>query len=232
LKVLPLKTYDFKRKEGVGGTAAATPAPAEAAPAGGVSEGGVIPGGGGLPGSGGGNELKSPNQGISLNRYTEVTTQLRRIPVALVMTVDATAIDDIIGAMSNSRLRFQVTMAPWTRVPNLGRPGGSGGAVTAVAPGGGRPPAGGNVNPPGGNVPNDAVAAGGSGQNKGGAAAAPAQPPRPGAPAPSSGGQFGLEDDSSVVELQIFGIITIYESPDAHKKAGTMAAADSNPPKQ
>lgn len=230
LKVLPLKTYDFKRKEGAGGTAAATPAP-EAPPAGGVSEGGVIPGGGGLPGSGGGNELKSPNQGISLNRYTEVTTQLRRIPVALVMTVDATAIDDIIGAMSNSRLRFQVTMAPWTRVPNLGRPGGSGSAVAAAAPSG-RPPAGGNVNPPRGGVPDDAVAAGG-GQSKGGAAAAaPAQPPRPGAPAPSSGGQFGLEDDSSVVELQIFGIITIYESPDAQKKAATMAAAGSNPTKQ
>jgi hypothetical protein len=28
---------------------------------------------------------------------------------------------------------------------------------------------------------------------------------------------MGLEDDSSVVELQIYGLVTIYESPDAAK---------------
>jgi hypothetical protein len=234
LKVLPLKTYDFKKKEAVSSAVAGTPAPAEAAPANpqGGGEGAfqaVMPGtSSGGTGAGSSNELRSPNQGIRLDRYTEVTPQLRRIPVALVMTVDATAMDDVIGAMSNSRLRFQVTMAPWTRVQNLGRPGGGGGAAAAAAPAGGSKMGGGASGRSA--PPDDAVATGGAGQGRG---VSLSQPPKPGGPSsPASGtpSPFGLEDDSSVVELQIFGIITIYESPDAQKKAvGTVAAADTNP---
>jgi len=46
---------------------------------------------------------------------------------------------------------------------------------------------------------------------------------------------MGLEDDSSVVELQIYGIVTIYESPDHSKriqelKTNTPAGAEKKSP--
>jgi hypothetical protein len=245
LKVLPLSTYDFKKKDptvAAAGAAPAQPGAGDAAnqpPAAPVADPSnpFLPGSAGSAGSN--TEAATPNQGIRMDRYVQVTPQLRRIPVALVMTVDATAMADIIGAMSNSRLRFQVTMAPWTRVQNLGRPGGAGETTTAAAspaPGGGlgktqlappsAPPRMPPNTPPGINPnqgPDDAVAA------RGGSGKAPAAPQAPrmgtsGATPPAAAGQFGLEDDSSVVELQIFGIITIYESPDAQKKPGASGA--------
>lgn len=36
---------------------------------------------------------------------------------------------------------------------------------------------------------------------------------------------MGLEDDSSVVELQIYGLVTIYESPDNFKRLEQMKAS-------
>ncbi|HQR43514.1 MAG TPA: hypothetical protein PLX97_12535 [Gemmatales bacterium] len=38
---------------------------------------------------------------------------------------------------------------------------------------------------------------------------------------------MGFEDDSSVVELQIYGLITVYESPDEAKR---MEKIKANPP--
>lgn len=251
LKIMPLLPYNFKRKDPFNQNVTAVVPPAGGGGGGAADMGGGGAGAGtggallgGKPGGGGGGGGDaSPNQGIPLSRYVEVSDQLRRIPVALVMIVDATAITDIIGAMSNSRLRFQVTMAPWTKVPNLGRPGGN---VTAPSGGG----SGGGANPPPGGGGGAGLSggggagAGGGGKNSGGAGAGGAggsimgggggaNPPPPGggmgaggqggqggatggAPRPS--GSYGLEDDSSVVELQIYGIVTVYESPDNIKR--------------
>jgi hypothetical protein len=251
LKTVPLVAYDFKRKDpkgenpGSGGGGGTTSMPADGSAgtaADGVSTG--TTGGGGRPsgGFGGGGANTEPvtaNNFIPTNRYLQVTPQLRRIPVALVMTVDSTAIADIIAAMSNSRLRFQVTMAPWVKVPNLGRPGGAALASAAGGGGGGLQKGGGGVSTVGagggggggaGGMAVPPPPTGGSGRESADAPGAPGgrNPPRmgpsniPGGSQPGaardSGAAAGYEDDSSVVELQIYGIITIYESPDALKR--------------
>lgn len=239
LKTLPLKPYDFKRKDPLNQNTTTT-ALASAEGSGSNKEfstgGGSIMGGGIGGGGGGGADAAalSPNQGIPLNRYVEVSSQLRRMPVALVMVVDATAITDIIGAMSNSRLRFQVTLAPWTKVPNLGKPGGM--TVAEGPTGGGDASGTAGAGAGGGKFRSGGVTGGGSLMGGGsGTGAAPGQgstgtPPPPGGGAagtPRPSGTIGLEDDSSVVELQIYGIVTIYESPDHFKRIEALRA---NPP--
>lgn len=115
LKILKLIPYDFKRKDPLNQNTAAvvpvTPAEGDGSTGGGLegtgASGGPPTAGGfaGGKGFGAGGSATDPvslNQSIPLNRYVEVTNQLRRIPVALVMVVDATAITDIIAAMSNS----------------------------------------------------------------------------------------------------------------------------------
>lgn len=251
LKTLPLISYDFKVKDPLGlntQVQASAGAQSDAGGAGGMVSGlgGNVAGGGDGGGrggaAGGGGDKVSPNQDVPLERYIEVSPQLRRMPVALVMVVDATAITDIIAAMSNSKLRFQVAMAPWVKVPNLGRPGGSGvaagGAGTGAGPSSGATGSGasrGAGNPStgasggrGGLEGGAGVAGGpqGGGVRSGGVSGQGGEIPGPsgqpggtgqGASRPAAGG-MGLEDDSSVVELQIYGIVTIYESPDQNKR--------------
>ncbi len=246
LKTLPLFPYDFKLKDPLGLNAAAQAAPPAAADPNGAAPalGGLETGAGkGLGGGDQANSGVSPNQDIPLDRYVEVTSQLRRMPVALVMVVDATAITDIIAAMSNSKLRFQVTMAPWVKVPNMGRPGGSVPAPGNTGSGSSAPASGGNTS---GGLSLGGQGSGVSGSRPGGLPGKPGGPTgtgsdsgsgqvgNPGANRPAAGG-MGLEDDSSVVELQIYGIVTIYESPDHSKrilqlKATAPAEAGNKPP--
>lgn len=249
LKVLPLKRYDFKTKDVLNQNPSSA-TPTEAAPADGAAGYGNVNlgSGAGKAGFGGNTSADSemtPNQGVPLARYVEVTPQLRRMPVALVMVVDATAITDVIGAMSNSRLRFQVTMAPWTKVPNLGRPHGSGGTATTTgtpgtpgATGGKTGPASGSGGVSTGGIGGVGVPGGTAGNTAGDAPPPPSRGVPSGTssaptggqnrPAPTTGGAaMGLEDDSSVVELQIYGIVTIYESPD---NAERLAKLKANPP--
>ncbi|MFT3879527.1 MAG: hypothetical protein QM703_07700 [Gemmatales bacterium] len=249
LKTLPLLAYDFKLKDPLGQNAPPAPAAGTTTEGGsgvsaglgggsGRSIGGDMPGGGGGRAGGGAQAANlSPNQGVPLDRYIQVSSELRRMPVALVMIVDATAITDIIAAMSNSKLRFQVTMAPWVRVPNLGRPGGSGTATAAAAPPannpGGAGGTGGGISAgaAGGARPAGNTGGGGGGGGRmeglGGEGSTGGSPPGApagqGAPRPAAG-SLGLEDDSSVVELQIYGVVTIYESPDQFKRIQEMKA--------
>lgn len=227
LKTMPLMAYNFKLKDPLGQNN--TPQPSAAA--GGAGDGGSAGLGGtggpssagisGGPGQGSAAQSGNPvtaNQAIPINRYIQVSSELRRMPVALVMVVDATAITDIIAAMSNSKLRFQVTMAPWVRVPNLGRPGGPIIAGASMPSGNSGTPASGgavsgtNMSGAGGGRGTAGVA-GGGGSGAGGSTTVTGQAGTGNANRPSSG-NLGLEDDSSVVELQIYGIVTIYESPD------------------
>lgn len=255
LKTIPLKPYDFKRKDPQNlnpssATAAATPQSGEGfgnsgGPPGGMalgSAGGSRGGMGAGSGGGSGSGSVSANHQIPLNRYVQVDNELRRIPVALVMVVDATAITDIIGAMSNSRLRFQVTLAPWTKVPALGRPGASGSTTTAPS-GPPAPGSGGSSTPPnmgggpgkpgmalgstggGAAAPSGGRAGAGGSDFVGGGQGSGSTPPGTGAGANRPTQNLGLEDDSSVVELQIYGLITIYESPDLFKMLEKQAVA-------
>jgi len=237
LKTLPLIPYDFKLKDPLGQNTAPQATAAASGEGGSAGLGGGGPSSAGISGGPGqgsttqtGNAV-TPNQAVPLNRYIQVSSELRRMPVALVMVVDATAITDIIAAMSNSKLRFQVTMAPWVRVPNLGRPGGpivastggtQPGSSGAPASTGGGAVSGSNMSG-GAGVRGTAGATGGGASGTGGSTTAPGQGTAGNANRPTTV-NLGLEDDSSVVELQIYGIITIYESPDDFKRIQQLKA--------
>ena len=223
LRILPLNPYDFAKKDPRYQWGGETPKPAPPTP---EKPRGI-----------------SANHEINLTRYLEVTNEVRRVPIVLVLVVDAAYANEVLTAMSNSRLRFQVTQAVWNRIPALGRPagpsttasapegaqpGGGGGTFTTPASGAGRgtqspqgaPGAGGAGMGAGSILP----PAGGGGGNMGIGGAAPAA--RPSTPPPIGGDgaaaepkvKFGFVDDSHVVQLQIYGLITIYESPDAFKR--------------
>ncbi len=55
--------------------------------------------------------------GIVKPRYIDLTDQVRRIPLAVVMVIDQNNLPDVLCAFSNSsRMRFQVTQYHWKRV--------------------------------------------------------------------------------------------------------------------
>lgn len=232
LRVLPLVPYDFAKKDPRYLWGSETPKPTPETPP--------------KP------RDTSENHEIRLTRYLEVTNEVRRLPVALVLVVDANYVNDVLTAMSNSRLRFQVTQAVWNRIPALGRPPGpsttagrpadgvpgtlgSGSAPPpgAAVRGGGQTPQGGssggagaaegfsNVLPQSGG---GGIGLGGSSTGGGGGSSVAASRPPPGGGLAGGGRgeatqpKFGFVDDSHVVQLQIYGLITLYESPDAFKR--------------
>ncbi len=160
-----LKAYNFALK---GGAADAAAAPAPTQPAG--------PGDTGTPdgqGAGAASNLPSgltSNHGIAKARYAEITRELRRVPVAMVLIVEQAHINDAILAFSNSKLRIQTTMVVWNRVPGLPRP--------AFLSAGAEKPS-------------------------------PTTPVVPGARATGP-----IAEESNLVELQLFGLATVYEDPD------------------
>src|SRR5207248_1101913 len=89
--------------------------------AGGMSGG---PGGGSMspPGGAGGGPKsdadKTPN-GIVRNRYIAVTEQVRHMPVALSLVVEQGHMQDVLTAVTNSRLRIQITQVQWKRAEGI-----------------------------------------------------------------------------------------------------------------
>ncbi len=206
---------------------AAAPA-AAAAPGGEVAAGGGgMPGraAGGMPGGGGGFGGMVAGAGgagggpfgvldANKERYIDVTDQVRRMPVALVLVVDQMFVQDALAAYANSPLRFQVTQYHWTRFRGALDTGGS---ATAGSPFG--PPAGGggSFGPPsgGGGSLDSGELAGGAG---------PGGPPA--GYGGGAGGPAGAEDQqvtSGLVELSLYGIVTLYEKYEAPAAAGTPA---------
>lgn len=104
---------------------------------------------------------------IPLKRYLQVTPQVRRIPIGIVLVMDQAYIEDLMAVFLNSRLRFLPTQLQWqqatggARSPDSAAParnpaqtggaGPGGGKLQITAPGGG-PPGGmmGGSAPPGG----------------------------------------------------------------------------------
>ena len=97
------------------------------------------------------------------DRYIDVTDQVRRMPVALVLVIDQMFIQDALAAYANSTLRFQVTQFHWTRFRGTldGGAGAAGGAAPGFGPGG--PGGPGGKGPP----PRDKGGKGGSGEKGG-----------------------------------------------------------------
>lgn len=128
---------------------------------GGFGMGGGAPVGGGVPGQG--QQSKQDNTltpyGLEKNRYVLVTETVRRLPVAMVLSVDQSQRNAVLTAIANSRLRIQTTQVYWRhREPVQGvlrddRPPDAGG------PGPGPGPAGDPMNKGGA----DGGAAGGDG---------------------------------------------------------------------
>jgi hypothetical protein len=63
--------------------------------------------------------------GLDRKRYNEVTDQVRRMPVALVLLVDQDFVQDVLRSLANSKLRMQTTQVYWTH-PDTFKPGGGG----------------------------------------------------------------------------------------------------------
>jgi hypothetical protein len=86
----------------------------------------------GVVGAGGG-AIASVIDG-NRRRYVEITPQVRRMPVAIMVVVDQAYIQDMLLAFANSPLRFQITQVTWHRF--RGNLGGTGSASDSMGPGG------------------------------------------------------------------------------------------------
>ncbi len=192
-------------------------------------------------------------------RYIDVTDQVRRMPVGMVLVVDQMFLQDTLVAFANSSLRFQVTQYHWKRFRGTlsnatdpsgggdggelsGNPGGPGGMMPGMSgmmpggPGGGMMPGtsgmmpgrGGfqgssGFGPPGGGSSEGGFGSGGFGSGGFG------------------GGGFGggggaavteAQATSGLVELTVYGIITLYEKYDTKVADGTAPpVAPPAPPK-
>jgi hypothetical protein len=72
---------------------------------------GAVPGGPG--GSAGPVQATTTLNGLELNRYTEVSEQVRYMPVAMVVVVDEEHLPELLAAFVNSKLRIQITQYHW-----------------------------------------------------------------------------------------------------------------------
>jgi hypothetical protein len=221
--------------------AAATPA--NPAPTG----GGDLRGGGPFGGAGPTNSQDFTPNGIPRNRYLERTDQVRRMPVALVMIVDEAHVQDVLRALANSRLRFQNTQFHYERfrgIINLEEPApivGADAQTPQTAPGGGETErrVGGARRPGGdsGDVAASVGAGGKGGRSFGGErerGGTPRTRPGPG-PGPFGGmpslGDSGStsEENNNLVELTVYGLISLYERFPPKPSADANAANATNP---
>jgi hypothetical protein len=125
MATLTLKTTTFSQKEIEEAQKAAATTGAGATGFGGSSLGGVSPGvASGLP-SGEGSVMpggtttanstdSTPNR-LARKRYIDITPQVRRMPIGMVLIVDQAFIQDVLVALANSKLRFQTTQFDWNR---------------------------------------------------------------------------------------------------------------------
>ena len=228
-------------------------------PAGGGADG-PGGGGGGMSGpmgrGGRGGASAAANSGPPLavldgnkNRYIDVTDQVRRMPVALVLVVDQMYLQDTLVAFANSSLRFQVTQYHWKRFRGtLASSAESSGATGGPDTGdGGGPPS--YPGAGGGGVGPDAMSSGGGRGSRGGfGMASGSVSPGGGSDSFGGGGPGGFSPPSGIgggggatvsdaqatsglVELTIYGIITLYEKYDAKVADGTAPVAPEPAPK-
>jgi hypothetical protein len=112
---------------------------------------------------------------LERKRYLDVTAQVRRMPLAMIVLVDQDYMQDLLRALANSKLRMQTTQVYWNHdsAPKSG-------TASRSSAGPGAPPG----------IP---AAVGGANQAK------PQQGPD--------------DQESNVVQLVFYGIISLYERP-------------------
>ncbi|VTS00913.1 Uncharacterized protein OS=Planctomyces brasiliensis (strain ATCC 49424 / DSM 5305 / JCM 21570 / NBRC 103401 / IFAM 1448) GN=Plabr_4059 PE=4 SV=1 [Gemmata massiliana] len=238
-----------------GGSAGGPPMPGSAEGPGGAP-GGPLGGPGGLFGGAGvtgqrvgGGSLPAVIDG-NKKRYIAATEQVRRMPVGLVVIVDQSYIQDVLLALSNSPLRFQITQVTWKRFRDT--LDGLGGSSSSSGPGGGidYSRGEGRLNFGGGD-PDERGPRPGNGSSAGG----PPRPPGPGgiglipgssSGMPGPGGYPGMSPSgypgsnssvasesqvtSGLVELSVYGIVSLYEKYEAPKPADGAATTPTNAP--
>jgi hypothetical protein len=208
----PLLAYAFPAPaEGASGAGAPAPAPA----------------GGGAAGPA--PAADATENGLIRSRYVEITPQLRRMPVALSLIVDQGNIQDVLAAIGNSRLRVQVTQALWSKFSGDIKP-----AITEAGPAGGeeRPAArgkGGSKPPaPTGREQRPAGKLGGMAGPMGGGGKPPTPPPSGatgGTPVAARSALLADDQDFELVELNVYGIATLYERYPPKSAAGATTEA-------
>ncbi|CAN5502497.1 hypothetical protein BH11PLA2_BH11PLA2_03650 [soil metagenome] len=178
-------------------------------------------------------------------RYVEVTGQLRRMPVAIQVVCDLRYMQDLMVAYANSPLRFQIVQYHWSRYRGAlqsdtapgssGSPGSS--AASDAAPVAVNGSLGDGLGPRGSEGPR-----GGDGPRGGGDRPLPTIGPMPstGAAGPREGFIPGLvggqltsvseaQANSALIELTIYGIVTLYEKHEVKKDAAANAVPATTP---
>jgi hypothetical protein len=168
----------------------------------------------------------SANSMIPRNRYLHRTDQVRRMPIALVLVVDQSHVQDVQRALANSRLRFQNVQIHWQRFRGTLNLGGT--TAPSMTTGAAPKPTG-DASPRPAAPPGLTSGATGAGANEiGSFNAPPAGSAVPGPRAPSPGvlgrgrgapgepstgatAQPVEETMPSLVELTIYGIASLYE---------------------
>ncbi|MFO0851929.1 MAG: hypothetical protein U0871_25690 [Gemmataceae bacterium] len=208
--------------------------------------GGMMMGGGG---GGRGSKVGGPAAVLDANRnrYVEVTKQVRRMPVAVVLLVDQMFMQDALVAYANSPLRLQITQFHWKRFRGDLRSTTAAGASSGYGGDGGEGGEGGVAGGGDGGEGGGPGGPGGGRRGMMGPGAADAGSPDSGAPGGLMGaglmggglmgGPGGMSPygsaasaaaesqvTSGLVELTIYGIVTLYE------KYPDQQPADATPP--
>lgn len=218
------------------------------------AEGGGAPGGGpgmppGGPMMGGGGEggmmgrgmgaasaAKDPTliNGIDRSIYIHSTDQCRHLPFAMSLILDQTIMNEVLASLANSKLRIQLTQFHYQHYSGYKSSNfiaGAAGPTDASAENSGgpgnpgfRPPAGGPGGPGGFRPP---PGSGGRGSEDGGM-----RPPGPGGMAgfrPGSGGATDGSGDINIVELNLYGVASLFERPGAPPVAPAEGADPATP---
>ncbi|HUR53126.1 MAG TPA: hypothetical protein VMZ71_03270 [Gemmataceae bacterium] len=248
-----------KDDEAAASAAGATPTGGAGGNPAGPPPGMAVPGGRGATGSsdggtsaGGGAAVAGPKEGpgtvetaLDANRarYLDISPNVRRMPIGIVLVIDQAYLQDVLLAYANSPLRFQITQVHLSRfrgtLEGLGTTGSSGssgappgimssgqgmfgsgfGPGTEGSPMG--PPPGMSVPgglPPRGGVgggPPPGTSAGGLGTSAGGLSAGPGGGLGSGMLTTVSEAQL----TSGLIEVCIYGIVSLYEKYDEKKAA-------------
>ncbi len=241
------------------GTEGSVPSPGRGGGLPGSPDGGGLegPGSGGTMSSGtvmgrsGGMRLIDVADG-SHKRYLEVTEQLRRVPIALSLVVDQMYINDVLIAYANSALRFETSQVHWSRfneslaeAPGAGGiPGGSGdpygegmtatatgyagaGLMPSMRGGGSVGPAAMSITPgsPGSGSPSGSFGEGGPGMYSSSMMTGGIPGLNPDTLSSVSAGQA----NAGLVQLTIYGIVTVYERYEPPATDPSMVPAASDP---
>lgn len=186
------RTFSAGLKESPAFSQKKAEAPTPKATGGGAGPAGANPGSGspvslGSGDGGGAASSKTPN-GIEKKRYVEINDQVRRMPFGLVVIVDQAHIQDVLTAVTNSKMRIQITQVEWQHYRNKDiKPASA--SIPSPTPKKPKPATGASPLP-------GVTPAGGPAPSGGGTKSGPAAP---------------SDDPASLVELSVYGIANLYE---------------------